>query len=126
MAAVPPQSVCRKTKTPWRLLEATRGVHMYVIIWQFIVNKGLEREFESAYGPDGVWVRFFSGGEGYEGTGLFREAGGGRRFLTVDRWKSREHYERFCTEREEEYRNLDHRCEELTAQETRICACTVG
>jgi len=98
---------------------------MYVIIWQFIAKEGREREFESAYGPDGVWAQFFRGGQGYKGTELFRQVGESRRYLTIDRWRSVEDYELFRTERGEEYQVLDRRYEELTEQETRICACTV-
>ncbi len=31
----------------------------YIYIWRFNVKKGMESEFERAYGPKGEWVRLF-------------------------------------------------------------------
>ena len=93
---------------------------MYIILWEFRVKEGREREFESAYGPDGCWVRLFREAEGYLGTDLGAEVEGGGRYLTIDRWISREAHDRFRREREGEYRTLDARFEGLTREETSL------
>jgi heme-degrading monooxygenase HmoA len=94
---------------------------MYVIVWQFVPRQGCESEFEQAYGPRGRWAEFFRTGEGYHGTELWRGDGS---WLTVDRWQSEQHYERFRRERLAEYEAIDREMERLTDRETRIGAFT--
>jgi heme-degrading monooxygenase HmoA len=91
---------------------------MYVVIWEFRVRQGQARAFERAYGPDGAWARLFLQGEGYLRTELLRDARDERRYLTLDRWRSAEAYERFRAEQRETYAALDQRCEALTEHET--------
>lgn len=90
---------------------------MHVILWEFRVRRGREREFEEVYGPRGEWARLFALGAGYLGTALNRDPGGERRYVVVDRWASREAYEAFRRERGGEYEALDRRCEDLTEHE---------
>ena len=45
---------------------------MFVILWTYEIAEEHRGAFESAYGPDGVWVRFFREGAGYLGTELLR------------------------------------------------------
>ena len=60
-------------------------------------------EFERAYGPEGEWAAFFREGAGYVGTELLRDVENPGRYLVVDRWESREAYQRFVEERRDEY-----------------------
>jgi heme-degrading monooxygenase HmoA len=60
-------------------------------------------EFEQAYGPDGEWAEFFRQGAGYIGTELLRDVENAGRYLVIDRWESRDVYQRFVEERREEY-----------------------
>jgi heme-degrading monooxygenase HmoA len=60
-------------------------------------------EFERAYGPEGDWDEIFRQGPGYIGTELLRDVENPGRYLVVDRWESREAYQRFVEERREEY-----------------------
>jgi heme-degrading monooxygenase HmoA len=60
-------------------------------------------EFERAYGPDGEWAEFFRDGEGYIGTELLRDVENPGRYLVIDRWESREAYQRFVELQREEY-----------------------
>jgi heme-degrading monooxygenase HmoA len=60
-------------------------------------------EFEQAYGPDGEWAEFFREGAGYIGTELLRDVENAGRYLVIDRWESRDAYQRFVEERREEY-----------------------
>jgi hypothetical protein len=90
---------------------------MYVIVWQFVARRGHEAEFEAAYGPDGRWAGFFRAGDGYHGTELWRGSGS---WITVDRWQSEGHYQRFRRERLAQYEALDREMESLTERETQI------
>lgn len=93
---------------------------MHVMVWEFRVRRGLERQFEEAYGPDGVWAGFFNRGRGYLGTELLRDIGTSGRYVTVDRWDSREAFEAFREERAAEYETIDRQCEALTESETPV------
>jgi heme-degrading monooxygenase HmoA len=99
---------------------ARAGNDVHVILWEFRARPGLEREFEKAYGPDGVWARFFRRGDGYLGTELHRDLSDGGRYLTIDRWRSRAAYESFRRNHEAEYLDLDRRCGSLTDHERPI------
>ena len=89
----------------------------YVIVWEFEVQQGREKEFERMYGPRGAWARLFAKGKGYQGTELLREEGSSRRYLTIDRWESRGAYQRFKKEYAKEYAQMDEKGAGLTAQE---------
>jgi heme-degrading monooxygenase HmoA len=93
---------------------------MHVIIWEFRARAGREEEFERAYGPAGDWARLFERGEGYLGTELHRDGAGGRRYVTIDRWASREAFEAFRARWKKDYDDLDRRCEALTEHEAPI------
>ncbi len=93
---------------------------MHVIIWEFRARQGRETEFEEAYGPAGTWARFLERGEGYLGTELHRDLAGGRRYVTIDRWTSRDDFESFKRRFAEEYEAIDLRCEALTEHEATL------
>jgi heme-degrading monooxygenase HmoA len=90
-----------------------------VILWEFEVRAGSEAAFEAAYGPDGDWARLFGRAPGYLGTELLR-AGEPRRYLTIDRWETRDAFEKFRDAHRDDYEALDRRCEALTVRETPI------
>ena len=60
-------------------------------------------EFEKAYGSNGEWAQFFREGVGYIGTELLRDIEEHDRYLVIDRWESRDAYQRFVEERREDY-----------------------
>jgi heme-degrading monooxygenase HmoA len=60
-------------------------------------------DFERAYGPNGEWAAFFREAQGFVGTELLREVENPGRYLLIDRWESREAFERFSAERQAEY-----------------------
>lgn len=91
-----------------------------MIIWEFRINSRKLRAFERAYGPDGEWTRFFRKGEGYLGTELIRDSHEPDRYITLDHWKSRRHYETFKKQNRKMYKIIDTRCEALTTQECEI------
>jgi heme-degrading monooxygenase HmoA len=88
------------------------------LIWRFEINRACRAAFEDVYGPNGLWVDFFRRGEGYLGTELLRDVGGADRYVTIDRWTSREAYEGFRAQHAADYAALDLRCQALTAKET--------
>lgn len=92
----------------------------YLIAWEFRPRAGVEKQFEEAYGPGGVWARFFAQGEGYFGTELNQDLKDVGRYVTLDLWVSQEHYERFRAAHAEEYGVIDERCDELTEVEKKI------
>ncbi len=92
----------------------------HVIVWEFRVRPGLEAEFETVYGPDGDWARFFRRDPAYLGTELLRADAAAWRYVTVDRWTSRAACDAFRSRCKEEYAAIDRRCERLTEQETEI------
>lgn len=90
---------------------------MYIIIWQYQVKIDKQSEFERTYSSNGAWVELFNKSSGYLGSELFRDKTIPQRYLTIDRWESKEAYEVFLVEREKEYKTLDKQCEGLTESE---------
>jgi len=98
----------------------TNGDAMYLIVWEFWPKRKKEREFARVYGPEGEWVTFFRKGVGYLDTLLCEDLESMGRYMTIDRWNSREAYDTFCRLHREEYDAIDRRCENLTGKELLI------
>ena len=64
-----------------------------------------------------VWGLFFRKGQGYLGSEVLRDA---RRFITIDRWTSREAYDAFRAAHLAEYQEIDRELERLTEYEHHI------
>ena len=92
----------------------------YLILWEFRPRPGRDREFEIAYGPRGEWAALFEKGDGYQGTQLLRDLLDSSRYLTLDRWVSREAFETFRRLHADAYEALDRRFEELTSHEAAL------
>jgi heme-degrading monooxygenase HmoA len=95
---------------------------MYVIVWQFEVLPERRTEFEQLYGGQGEWAKFFQQFDGFAGTELLRDMHHHGRYLTIDRWQSRDAYEVMLQDAPDRYRELDLRGDELTRHETRLGA----
>jgi heme-degrading monooxygenase HmoA len=93
---------------------------MYVVIWEYRVKSGKQLEFEKIYSSDGDWAKLFKQNDGYLGTTFIRDTHDAQRYLTIDRWVSKEAYEKFLQQREKEYKALDANCQDLTEQESRL------
>jgi heme-degrading monooxygenase HmoA len=89
----------------------------YLIFWEFRPNPEKEAEFRVVYGPHGEWARFFRRSYQFLGTELLRDESDPQRYVTVDRWVSRQAFEAFRRQYEAEYFDLDRRCEALNARE---------
>lgn len=90
----------------------------YHLVWRFVTDPAHRAEFETAYSGNGLWADFFGRGEGFLGTELLRDKAGSPTYITVDRWVSREAYQRFRRANAAEYDAIDRRCAELTVEET--------
>jgi heme-degrading monooxygenase HmoA len=92
----------------------------YVRVWRFRPSANCIAAFEEAYGPEGDWARLFRTADGFLGTTLLKGDGEPVEYLTLDRWVSREAYERFRHEQDASITALDRSCEMLTALEQEI------
>jgi hypothetical protein len=90
---------------------------MFLALWEFEVKSGCEGRFQSAYGPQGEWVRLFRGDPGFVETRLLQDPVMPGKFITLDFWQSRSAYESFKELNHAAYSLLDKKCESLTAQE---------
>jgi heme-degrading monooxygenase HmoA len=93
---------------------------MYAVVWDYEVKSEAIEAFIEAYGAGGAWARLFRRGEGYMGTELFRSAEAPGRFLTIDRWRSREVFTEFMARFRELYAALDAKCGGWTISEHRV------
>jgi heme-degrading monooxygenase HmoA len=93
---------------------------MFLILWQFEVKAGLEKEFEKVYGPEGAWTTLFRGSPAYRGTRLLRDTSLPGRYYTMDFWTSQLEFEAFRGENAAAYAELDRRCEALTESESHV------
>lgn len=95
---------------------------MFYIIWKFKAKNGFEQKMEDVYGPAGAWVQLFKkfGKLEYLGTDFLKDHKEPGIYITIDRWKSQEAYEKFLKEAFHEYSALDKECEILTENEMKI------
>jgi heme-degrading monooxygenase HmoA len=93
---------------------------MFVIVWEFRVVRDRAAEFERVYGADGDWARLFRRGEGFLSTELLRDRDDLSRFVTIDRWRSRDDYDAFRAAFDAEYIAMDATSELLTDSEKRV------
>lgn len=94
---------------------------MPAAIWfHYHVDPARAGEFETAYGPDGAWARFFASAPGYLRSELHRSADHPGEYLLGDVWRSLEDYERFLAEHREEYDRRGHEAERLYRSEERL------
>ncbi|HYK82230.1 MAG TPA: antibiotic biosynthesis monooxygenase [Gemmatimonadales bacterium] len=93
---------------------------MFIVLWMFEAKAGAEEDFARAYGPAGDWARLFGRSPEYIATELVRDLEIARRFLTIERWRSRHGFEQFRAGAKHECEALDARCKELTRNERLI------
>lgn len=65
-------------------------------------------------------VRLFKKSPEYLGTELLKDEAKENRYITIDRWSSREAYEKFRQEHEATYKEIDKVCEDWTESEKEI------
>lgn len=89
----------------------------YTCLWEFLVAPEMQPDFERHYNADGTWVRLFRRAPGYIDTLLLKDRSMAGRYVTVDRWQSKEAYLAFRTEFSLQYAELDRECERFTIDE---------
>jgi hypothetical protein len=57
---------------------------MFVILWEFEVKPGNQVAFENAYGPAGIWVRFFQRDAHFRGTQPLQDSARPLYYFTLD------------------------------------------
>jgi len=95
---------------------------MYIILWEFRVPEARRAAFETAYDSKGAWAQLFAKGDGFLSVELLRSDEEAGRYITVDRWRSRERFDAFKRDFAAEYAALDRSLEGIAASETRIGA----
>ena len=101
---------------------------MLMIVWEYMVRKDKEAEFEALYRPDGAWAAFLRRSPAFGGTTLTRDARDRHRYLIADRWESEQAYDEFKREFAVEYQELDeqgrrlHRAEHLIGRFEEVSA----
>jgi quinol monooxygenase YgiN len=90
----------------------------YFALWEFQVNPESITTFELTYGSEGAWAQLFRQSPDYLGTDLVRDLDHPGRYVTLDRWTSRDCLRRFKQEHQSAYADLDKQCESLTGKET--------
>jgi heme-degrading monooxygenase HmoA len=93
---------------------------MFLVLWEYDVKQGCEKQYERVYGPDGDWAQFFRRDPAYQRTLLLRDPFRDLIYLTCDFWESREAYKAFRLANADAYHALDKRYEELTVAEREI------
>jgi len=95
---------------------------MFLVLWEYEVKSGSEKQFEDVYGPAGDWARLFRIHSHYRETRLLRDPFRSNVYLTLDFWASRDSYEKFLATHKVEYQAIDALGESLTASERRVGA----
>jgi heme-degrading monooxygenase HmoA len=90
---------------------------MVEIIWEYTVIRHSTLVFEQHYGPHGSWAMLFTKTDGYLGTRLLKDRERPTRYVTIDRWRDMESFERFKQQGKAEYSKLDAQMGTLTRSE---------
>lgn len=93
---------------------------MIEIVWEFVVKKEAQGQFELAYGPGGAWSKLFAQSPGFRGTTLMRDTQNPQRYLTIDLWDTLDQREQALAEHEAEYAELDAAFADWTESETEL------
>jgi len=91
---------------------------MFIVVWEYHVKADHLVEFESIYKPDGEWAELFNRGAGFLGTELLCDDKHSQRYLTIDRWVSSKAYDEFRARWQNEYADLETKCDRLSKKET--------
>ena len=95
---------------------------MFLVLWEYEVKSGSEKQFEDVYGPAGAWARLFRTDSHCRETRLLRDPFRSNVYLTLDFWTSRDSYEKFMGAHKAEYQAIDALGERFTASDRRLGA----
>ena len=94
---------------------------MFVAFWEYEVKPGYEESFQSAYGPQGDWVRLFQRDPHYRETRLLKDLSRPLFYFTLDSWDSESAFVQFKAANQAAYAEIDRATEPLTVSERRLC-----
>ena len=89
----------------------------YTCLWEFEVRPERQVEFEQHYGRDGSWTRLFRQSNDFIETLLLKDISNPGRYITVDRWRSKEAYLAFRSNYANQYIQLDKTFNQLSFHE---------
>jgi heme-degrading monooxygenase HmoA len=89
----------------------------YAYVWEFLVQPGMEAEFEQHYSRTGTWARLFRQSPDYIETLLLGDNAVPGRYLTIDRWRTEASHHAFRAAFSQQYEQLDQAFEHLTVSE---------
>jgi hypothetical protein len=90
------------------------------IIWELVVKEDARAAFALAYSGHGEWAFLFRRYSGYLGSTLLEDTSNPHRFVTIDRWSTREQYAAMRVGARDEYARLDAQFAEWTVDEREI------
>ena len=93
---------------------------MFVALWEYEVKPGCEESFQSAYGPQGDWVRLFQADPHFHETRLLQDLSRPRFYFTLDYWDSETSFEQFKSANHAAYAAIDRATEPLTLSERHL------
>lgn len=94
-------------------------------IWAYKVKAENRNAFAKAYGPEGVWVEFFSKSPAYIRTDILADNEDSNRFSTIDYFENPEARPALIAEYAEAFAAIDKLWEAATVEETFIGAFAV-
>ena len=89
----------------------------FTYVWEFRVVPAAQADFELEYGPSGAWVELFRTAPGYIETLLLHDNADPLRYVTMDRWESKDAHDAFRSTNWTEYEEIDQRCQKYTTRE---------
>jgi quinol monooxygenase YgiN len=92
----------------------------FLIMFEFQVRPGMDKQFEKVYGAKGDWARLFRQDASFLATELVRDLIARRTYVTLDFWTSQKAYDAFRKRNLAEYEAFDRKCEDLTESEREI------
>ena len=92
----------------------------YTYVWEFFIAPEARAQFETAYGPNGAWVRLFRRAPGYIGSILLHDTANSLRYVTIDRWESADAHASFRSLFSKQYDAIDRHCQEFTTCENLV------
>ena len=90
----------------------------HIVIWKYTVKPGKHGAFEKLYGPDGDWVKWFKTSSHYQSTELIKSTSSDSEYVTIDRWDSKQAYDRFYQDGKDRFEEIDEIGDSLTEEET--------
>ena len=93
---------------------------MFQTIWQYDVFEKENINFIKAYKSDGDWVHLFKKADGFIETELIHDIEHPTKFITIDKWRTKESYYQFKAMFKSDYLKMDKQFEDFSKSEIHI------